>query len=230
MNAAADLTQYQRLIRSRFTAVLASNSIVMPGYPAAAALPYALDHHDKPLVFISRLAQHSRNLRADNKVSMSIWSAEDSKLQTQARLNLLANAHIEHDQVSLNRYLNHYPEAKDYLQLDFELYRLEPIRVHFIAGFAQVYWLDAKQLPNSQTDAKFELRGLSKLQPVVNELSNKLCRRFNINTSGPAFTAIGLTDTGLTLRADKQLIHLQFDDILLDYNTMAQQLRDWSAQ
>ena len=124
--------------------VLGTHSEAIPGYPYGSLVPYTLDSRGQPIILISRLAQHSRNIQVDPRVSLTVSAipAEDGDLLNTSRLCLLANAEPGADETAREDYVWRFPEAREYLQLDFEFYRLVPFRLHMIAGFGQVQWLD----------------------------------------------------------------------------------------
>jgi len=49
--------------------------------------------------------------------------------------------------IDLQGYLRYHPEAERFLQLgDFRFFRLDPLRIRVVGGFAQAGWLEGKQL------------------------------------------------------------------------------------
>ena len=60
--------EFANLLRRRFAGVLATHGVRMAGYPFASRVPYCADAHGQPLLAVSALAQHTKNLRADGRV------------------------------------------------------------------------------------------------------------------------------------------------------------------
>nr|WP_233170493.1 pyridoxamine 5'-phosphate oxidase family protein [Aquitalea sp. ASV15] len=128
-------------------ATLASHSIQLPGYPYATVLPYVLDQAHRPLLLISALAEHTRNLLADGRCSLSIVADGVSDVQAGARLTLLADAQcIEPEPALLQRFCRYQAAAADLLQLDFMFFRLQPLRLRYIGGVGRMGWLEAPEL------------------------------------------------------------------------------------
>jgi putative heme iron utilization protein len=48
---------------------LATHSAILPGYPYATVVPYVPDETQRPVVCLSALAEHTKNLLADSRVS-----------------------------------------------------------------------------------------------------------------------------------------------------------------
>jgi len=57
------------LLKSDF-GTLSTHSVDCPGYPFASVVPVGFDDHNRPLLLISRLAQHTRNISENVKVSL----------------------------------------------------------------------------------------------------------------------------------------------------------------
>jgi len=128
--------------------VLSSHSQKVEGYPFGSRVPYTLDQNGKVIILISALAQHTHNIQADKRVSLTLWqeSDEESDIQQQPRLVYLADAeqlNTNEDQ-AFEHYFQNYPDTQDYYQnLDFEFYRLNPIKLHLVAGFGRVKWFSS---------------------------------------------------------------------------------------
>ena len=63
----------------------------MEGYPFGSVVPYVLDHEACPVLLISRLAEHTKNLAGDARASLLINDPGDD-VQAQARVTLLGTA------------------------------------------------------------------------------------------------------------------------------------------
>jgi putative heme iron utilization protein len=64
-----------QLLHGQHYATLATHAGQLPGYPYATVLPYVLDEQHRPLLLISALAEHTRNLLADGRCSLSVLEA-----------------------------------------------------------------------------------------------------------------------------------------------------------
>ncbi|EIJ42646.1 putative heme iron utilization protein [Beggiatoa alba B18LD] len=125
-------------------------------YPFGSIVPYCLDRQGNPLILISRLAQHSKNLIAHPKVSLTLHQATTGNVLTAPRLTCLADAIplSTDDEDSRNRYCRYYPEGESYYkQLDFHFYRLIIKKALYIGGFGRIEWLAGDELikPNPLT-------------------------------------------------------------------------------
>lgn len=134
------------LLHGHGEAALATHSIAMPGYPLATAMAYATDERHRPIVLISRLAEHTRNLAADPRASLLVVKPLEGG--EMARVSLVGElAPVDADPLLRDRYLRFHPEAERFLELgDFHFHRLEPRRVLVVGGFGKAGWLDGERL------------------------------------------------------------------------------------
>ena len=125
---------------------LATQSVQLPGYPYASAVPNVLDECHRPLLLVSALAEHTKNLLADSRVSLSHVEPGAENVQTAARMTLLGDAEwFEPEELLKARYLRYLPDAGQYLELDFMFFRIIPKRARFIAGVGKMGWLEAAE-------------------------------------------------------------------------------------
>lgn len=146
-----------QLLHGQYYATLATHASQLPGYPYATVLPYVLDEQQRPLLLISALAEHTRNLLADGRCSLSVLESGASDVQAAARLTLLADAVcFEPDALLRQRFLRYQPAAEQLLQLDFMFFRLQPLRLRYIGGVGRMGWLEAAELTGTSLSLQQE--------------------------------------------------------------------------
>lgn len=122
---------------------LATHSTALAGYPFATAVPYALDAAHNPVLCISALAEHTKNVLTDPRVSLSVVQPGAEDVQDSARLTMVADAErIEPDEALRARYLRYLPKTEDLLMLDFMFFRLRPKRIRYIGGVGRMGWVE----------------------------------------------------------------------------------------
>jgi putative heme iron utilization protein len=127
--------------------VLSTISLDLPGYPFGSVTPYAVDGQGMPVIYISHIAQHTQNIKADSRVSLTVIENKNGSddVQAQGRVTYVANARpvsLDDSHVR-DRYFRYHPAARQYDQThDFVFFRLEPVRVRYIGGFGQIYWVE----------------------------------------------------------------------------------------
>lgn len=137
----------RELLLKEYRGVLSTHSKSMPGFPFGSVVPYCLDADGYPLLLISRIAQHTHNLKQDAKCSLLVSERGAEDVQAVGRLTLLAEARqLENKQqiaAAAQRYYRYFPDSRGYHQAhDFDFWRLEPVRWRYIGGFGAIHWLD----------------------------------------------------------------------------------------
>ena len=129
--------------------------------PAAAGAPYASlvapapDMAGVPLLLLSELAQHTRNLAADPRASLLVDGTAGYDVPLAGpRASLQGRLRLDDTSATRGRYLRWQPQAAQYAELtDFRIYRLELTRAHLVAGFGKVHWLAPAALQRNIQDA-----------------------------------------------------------------------------
>ncbi len=130
------------LLHSVAHGALATHSAHYPGYPFATALPFVADPWQRPVILISGLAEHTRNLQGDPRASLLVGPPPGVDPQTGARMTLVGDTRpFDAEPGLVRRYLRYLPDAERYLELgDFRFYRMETRDIRLIAGFGRMGW------------------------------------------------------------------------------------------
>ncbi len=136
----------RRLMRSADRATLAT--ALADGAPYASLVLLALDLDATPLLLLSDLAEHSRNLARDPRLSLLIdGTAGLADPLTGSRASLVGRAAIVKDERLLARFVARHPSAEDYAGFgDFRLYCMTVERAHLVAGFGRIRWVDGGEV------------------------------------------------------------------------------------
>lgn len=133
------------LLNACYDGVLATLSVDVAGYPFGSVVPYCLDQRGRPLILIASIAQHTKNIRADARVSLTLFDRAEPDLQAAGRVTVLGDATRlapEERELAL-RYYRWFPQSHDYDRThDFHFYALEPRRIRFIGGFGAIHWFE----------------------------------------------------------------------------------------
>src|SRR5437763_2712944 len=112
------------------------------GDPYCSLVNIACDFDASPILLISRLALHTRNILADNRVSLMLDERAAGDPLEGARIMLTGRAE-EADgdarDVLRRRYLNAHPSAETFVDFkDFAFFRIKPSGTHLVAGFGRI--------------------------------------------------------------------------------------------
>jgi putative heme iron utilization protein len=113
--------------------------------PYVSLVLVALDHDASPLLLLSDLADHTKNLHRDPRAAL-LFDGTGGWRDPLAgpRASLLGQIQACDDERLKARFLARHPNAAVYAGFtDFHLYRMAVERVHLVAGFGDIHWLDA---------------------------------------------------------------------------------------
>jgi len=127
------------------------------GHPYCSLVNVASDADGAPILLISRLAVHTRNILADNRVSLMLDERVQGDPLEGARIMLSGHAEQASESNNRNlrsRYLNAHPAAADYADFaDFSFFLIRPTGTHLVAGFGRIVDLTAAQIRTDISDA-----------------------------------------------------------------------------
>lgn len=144
------------LVETETTGALSTLSTEMGGWPFGSFTAFGLDARNRPIILVSRLAEHSRNLDFDARASLLVTESERPDALGPGRVTLLVRferaSEQERAEVSVS-YLARVPTAASLLTLkDFSFWRGNVERVRFIAGFGKIGWIDAEDWAVARPD------------------------------------------------------------------------------
>lgn len=140
-------TEARQLLRRARTATLSTLNRE-DGIPYASLVNLATDVTGWPLILVSTLAWHTRNLLADARASLLVAEPPSSgDALTGPRVTIMGRF-VKVDEAGLQRrYLARHPEAALYAGFgDFAFWRLQPIRVHAVAGFGRIETMEEDEV------------------------------------------------------------------------------------
>ncbi|HTV43897.1 MAG TPA: pyridoxamine 5'-phosphate oxidase family protein [Stellaceae bacterium] len=206
-----DFALARRLIRRRDRAALATS---LGGAPYNSLVLVATDLDATPLLLLSDLARHSRNLACDPRLSLLLDGTEgEPEPLAGPRLSLLGQIEASRDPRLLARFVARHPASAAYAGFaDFRLYRVSVARAHLVAGFGRIAWLDGGDLR-----CHADLAALAAAEPELlaefNATSAAALGRSLPAAAGSdqsAWRATGLDPDGIDLRNKDRTTRLDF--------------------
>ncbi len=118
------------------------------GIPHASLVNVATDVAGQPLILVSTLAWHTKNLLADPRASLMVAEIPASgDALTGARVTVMGRFERVNDAAPRRRYLARHPQAAMYADFgDFAFWRLKPERAHAVAGFGRIETFEANEV------------------------------------------------------------------------------------
>jgi putative heme iron utilization protein len=203
----------RRLLNHQSVGVLSTHSTDVEGYPFGSIAPYALNYESEPTILISDLAQHTRNIKRNNKVSLTVFDQCVDDPQSNARLTWIGDAELidPGDTAIRDRYLRYFPSAESYFAThDFSFYRIRLRRARFIGGFGQIFWIEPELMlvknPFRETEKGIvEHMNRDHLKALLH-----YCEALG-RESVEAVTMTGIDSEGFDLLANKRKLRMEFD-------------------
>ena len=225
MSLALEAKQFLRSTRS---GVLSSFSAKFAGYPFGSVMPFVLGHDCQPIVLISTIAEHTKNIIANPKVSLLVFAgAED--LHANGRLTLIGEAEQldKNDADLMARYCRYFPESTGYLAMhDFQFYRIHIAQARYIAGFGKMSWMAGDELvhinPQSNEIAALETSMIEHMNADHIESMLLYCQHFHGVTPNRV-QLIGVDSDGFDIEAviaeDTKILRFNFAAPIFDANS-----------
>lgn len=215
----------RRFLRSHHSGVLSTLSASLPGYPFGSIAPFVLDADCRPVILISALAEHTKNLAGDPRASLIVHGDDD--VQAGPRLTLVGDAARAADDPAVqNRYLRYFPAAQDLLSLgDFSFWAIEPKRLLFIRGFGRIHWIEAAAFrpPENRLAAAEE-----EIVAHMNADHAEACRLYATRLLGApdgAWRCVGCDPEGLDLQCERTGLRLPFPQRVTSPGPLRQALK-----
>ena len=202
----------RRYLRRHHAGVLATLSRRLGGYPFGSVVPFVLDHEARPVVLVSRLAEHTKNMAADPRASLLVHDVADD-VQTAARLTLVGDAEPMADPAPIAaRYLRYFPDARGLLDLgDFSFWRLRTVFVRHIAGFGAIRSITPHSFAppeNRLGEAEDEI--VAHMNADHGDALRAYCRHAR-GVEPSAAEMVGIDCDGIDVRADGALLRVEFE-------------------
>ncbi len=233
MDPSADVKP-ARLVRSLLArsrqGALAS---LMPGSgdPYCSLVNVASAPDGAPILLISRLAVHTRNILADPRVSLMLDERAPGDPLEGARIMLAGVAEEAGDDTDLlkRRYLAAHPSAEEFVGFkDFAFFRIKPNGVHLVAGFGRIVDLAPKDFLTDLTGAEALLEAEPDIVAHMNADHMDTMNLYAVkllNSTDGEWRCTGCDPEGLDLQDDRRTLRLDFPERIAAPGTLRQALK-----
>ncbi|MCA1550626.1 HugZ family protein [Bradyrhizobium sp. BRP19] len=127
------------------------------GDPYCSLVNLASHPDGSPILLISRLAVHTKNILADSRVSLMLDERAAGDPLEGARIMLSGRAEEADSDKDLlqRRYLSAHPSSEGFVSFkDFSFFRIRPTGTHLVAGFGRIVDLKPEQFLTDLTGAE----------------------------------------------------------------------------
>ncbi len=197
--------------RATLSTLLAPSADDTEAWPFGSLVMLACDHDATPILLMSDLSEHARNLARDPRASLLIdGTAGLSDALTGPRVTLLGRVTPDPDPVLRRRFLSRHPRAGFYAGFaDFNVYRFSLERGHLVAGFGKVRWLEAAAITTAAPWREVEPTLIARYADRAGLIASRAGAKDRGGES-TAWQVIGVDPEGIDLRADGAVARFSF--------------------
>lgn len=203
----------KRLLREGRSGALAT-LIPGSGDPYCSLVNVATAASGAPLLLISKLAVHTKNILADPRVSLMLDERKQGDPLEGARVMLMGKVAVTTDPAARRRYLVRHPEAEMFADFgDFAFYEMELAGAHLVAGFGRIVDLRPADVLTDLSDAGDLVEAEPDILAHMNTDHADTCRLYATKLLGAAdgaWRCAGCDPEGLELQRDRTALRLFF--------------------
>lgn len=214
-----------REARSGALATLMSGS----GDPYCSLVNVATTAAGAPVLLLSRLALHTRNILADPRVSLMLDERKAGDPLEGARVMLMGTAAVAEDADARRRYLARHPDAEMYAGFaDFAFYKMTLTGAHLVAGFGRIVDLAPGDVLTDTAGAEALVAAETDVIAHMNADHADACRLYATRLLGApdgGWRCVGCDPEGLDLQLEQQGRRLWFSQRVNSPGTLRQVLK-----
>jgi putative heme iron utilization protein len=212
---------------------------LMPGSgdPYCSLVNIASHPDGSPILLISRLALHTRNLLADARLSLMLDERAEGDPLEGSRIMLAGQAEqADGDDVAMlrRRYLNAHPSSEVFVNFkDFSFFRIRPTGAHLVAGFGRIVDLKPAQFLSDISDAASlldaEQGAVDHMNADHREAMNLYATKL-LGAKSADWRCIGCDPDGMDLQAGATTLRLDFPRRIVTPAALRQVLKQLADQ
>jgi len=189
------------------------------GDPYCSLVNVASHADGSPILLISRLAVHTRNILGDSRVSLMLDeraggdALEGSRIMLGGRAEEAAASDLE---ILRRRYLSAHPSSEVFVNFkDFSFFRIRPSGMHLVAGFGRIVDLTPGQFLTDISDAgallEAEPGAIDHMNADHREAMNLYATRL-LGAEAADWRCTGCDPDGIDLQAGTTTLRLDFPE------------------
>lgn len=189
------------------------------GDPYCSLVNVASHADGSPILLISGLAVHTRNILADSRVSLMLDERAEGDPLEGSRVMLAGRAEqagADDLPVLRRRYLSAHPSAEAFVNFnDFSFFRIRPSGAHLVAGFGRIVDLSPAQFLTDISDAgallEAEQGAIDHMNADHRDATNLYATRL-LGAEIADWRCTGCDPEGLDLQAGAKTLRLDFPE------------------
>jgi heme oxygenase (biliverdin-IX-beta and delta-forming) len=203
----------KKLLREGRSGALAS--LIPPkGDPYCSLVNVATAINGAPLMLLSTLAIHTKNILADSRVSLMLDERKAGDPLEGARVMLMGSCSENGDSSARAAYLRRQPEAETFASFaDFAVYRIAIAKAHLVAGFGRIVDLAPQEILTDISDAGALIDAEAEAIAHMNADHKESLRLYAIKLLGATdgdWLCVGVDPEGIELQQGRTALRLTF--------------------
>jgi len=207
------------------------------GDPYCSLVNVASYADGSPILLISRLAVHTRNILADSRVSLMLDERAEGDPLEGSRIMLAGRAEqagTDDLPVLRRRYLNAHPSAETFVNFnDFSFFRIRPSGAHLVAGFGRIVDLKPEQFLTDISDAgallEAEQDAIDHMNADHRDAMNLYATKL-LGAEAADWRCTGCDPDGMDMQAGTKALRLDFPRRIVTPAALRQTLKEFADQ
>jgi putative heme iron utilization protein len=207
------------------------------GDPYCSLVNVASQSDGAPILLISRLALHTRNILGDARVSLMLDELSQADPLEGSRIMLAGRAEEASGDAAANlrrRYLNAHPSAEAFVNFkDFSFFRILPAAAHLVAGFGRIVDLKPGQFLTDISDAdvllEAEQGAIDHMNADHRDAMNLYATRL-LGAEAADWRCTGCDPDGIDMQAGTTTLRLDFPRRIVTPAALRQMLKEFADQ
>lgn len=201
----------KKLLREARSGALAT-LMAGAGEPYCSLVNVASAPDGAPLLLLSKLAVHTKNILADSRVSLMLDERKEGDPLQGARVMLMGRLAATEAPSARTAYLRRQPEAEMFAGFaDFSFYRMAVSRAHLVAGFGRIVDLTAHDVLTAGAEALIDAEADAIAH--MNADHAEACRLYATKLLGGPngdWKCVGIDPEGIELQQGRLALRLFF--------------------
>jgi len=207
------------------------------GDPYCSLVNVASHSDGSPILLISRLALHTKNILGDSRVSLMLDERAEGDPLEGSRIMLAGRAEEASSDdlpVLRRRYLNAHPSAEAFVDFkDFSFFRIQPSGAHLVAGFGRIVDLEPELFLTDASDAgallEAEQGAIDHMNADHRDAMNLYATKL-LGAEPADWRCTGCDPDGIDMQAGAKTLRLEFPRRIVTPAALRQMLKELADQ
>ena len=200
------------------------------GDPYCSLVNVATTVGGAPVLLLSKLAMHTKNILSDARVSLMLDERKEGDPLEGARVMFMGRCVRDNDAATPIAYLRRHPDAELYANFsDFAFYRMEVGGAHLVAGFGRIVDLKPQDVLTDVVDAKALVEAEADAIAHMNTDHADACRLYATRLLGAGdgdWRCVGIDPEGIELQNGRMALRLPFPRRIIALGTLRTVLKE----